>query len=160
MRKLFRSIPVISLITLISLFLSCGQQEKSATDMVNIPATAGEGLDKSDLPELKFDEEIFDFGTITQGEKVSHEFTFTNEGEQDLVIANAYADCGCTVPEVPKNPIPPGKGDRIRVTFDSDKKSGMVTKEITILTNCIPNKSVIKIKANIFVPESNNPVKP
>ena len=143
------------------LFLSCGQnKDQLPTDMVNIPATAGKGLDKDGLPDMKFEEEIFDFGTITQGEKVTHEFKFKNIGEKNLIIANAYADCGCTVPEVPKQPIPFGEENIIRVSFDSNGKTGMVTKEVTVVTNCIPNKRIIKIKANIFVPQTKNQVKP
>jgi len=147
---------------LIFFLLSCGQNngQLPTTDMVNIPATADKGLDKDDLPDMKFEEEIFDFGTITQGEKVTHDFKFENTGEKNLIIANAYADCGCTVPEVPKKPIPSGDRNIIRVSFDSDRITGMITKQITILTNCIPNKRVIKIKANIFVPQTKNPVKP
>lgn len=142
----------------IAFFFSCGQgkEQAAATDMVNIPATAEQGIDKSELPVLKFEEEVFDFGDITQGEKVFHDFKFENAGKKNLIISNAYADCGCTVPEVPKQPIPPGEKNSIRVTFDSDKKSGIVTKQITVLTNCIPNTQVIKIKANIFVPQTNN----
>ncbi|MBI3503077.1 MAG: DUF1573 domain-containing protein [Bacteroidetes bacterium] len=141
------------------LFLSCGQKQTTTTDMVNIPASAEEGVNKDKLPAMKFEEEVFDFGTITQGEKVMHDFKFKNEGASDLIISNAYGSCGCTVPEVPKKPVPSGEKNIIRVTFDSDGKTGMVTKEVTILTNCIPNKQVIKIKANIFVPETKNPVK-
>ncbi|TAL61895.1 MAG: DUF1573 domain-containing protein [Bacteroidetes bacterium] len=137
--------------------LSCGQEkDKLPADLVGIPATADEGIDKSELAEIIFQEEEFDFGTITQGEKVSHEFKFENTGVKDLIISNAYADCGCTVPEVPKKPIAPGEGSVIRVSFDSDKKSGLVTKSITVVTNCIPNKHVVKIKANIFVPQTKN----
>ena len=146
------------LIFLISFFsFNCHPKQGSPTDMVNIPATAEDGVDKSNLPEMKFEEEVFDFGTITQGEKVTHDFRFTNTGEKELVIANAYADCGCTVPLVPKMPVPSGKGDVVRVSFDSKDRSGMVTKTITILTNCIPNKRVIQIKANIFVPQTKQP---
>ncbi len=137
------------------LLLSCDEKKAQLpTDMVNIPASADKGLDKSDLPEMKFEEEVFDFGTITQGEKVTHDFKFENRGAKDLVISNAYADCGCTVAEVPKKPIPSGGGNVIRVNFDSDKKTGIVTKAITIVTNCIPNTQIIKIKANIFIPQA------
>ena len=140
----------------IILFSSCGQKNQTATDMVNIPATAEEGLDKNSLPEMKFEEDVFDFGTITQGEKVAHDFKFKNTGNKNLIIANASADCGCTVAEVPKKPVPPSEGNIIRVSFDSDGKHGMVTKEISIMTNCIPARRVIKIKANIFVPQTKN----
>lgn len=156
-----KPIKLISLIFIFPLFFSCGQKkDQFPTDIVNIPASADKGIDKDDLPDIKFDEDIFDFGTITQGEKVSHDFKFKNTGKKNLIIANAYADCGCTVPEVPKNPVSPGDGNSIRVSFDSNRISGIITKQITILTNCIPNKHVLKIKANIFVPTSNKSVKP
>ena len=155
MKKIFPY--TFCLIPLASFFLSCGQnKEQLPTDMVNIPATAGQGINNGDLPDMKFEEEIFDFGTITQGEKVTHDFKFKNEGESDLIISNAYGSCGCTVPEVPKKPILSGEENIIRVTFNSDGNTGMVTKEVTILTNCIPNSRVIKIKANIFVPKTKN----
>lgn len=132
------------------LIVACGQnKDQLPTDMVKI--------DKKNLPEIKFEEEVHDFGKITQGEKVSHNFRFTNTGKGNLIISNAYGSCGCTVPEIPKQPIPPGKGSFIRVTFDSEGKSGIVSKEISILTNCMPNKRVIKVKADIFVPQTKNP---
>jgi len=138
----------------VCLLLSCGQsKEKLPTDMVGIPATSEKGIDRTALPEMEFEEEVFDFGTITQGEKVSHEFKFENTGDKDLIVEKAYADCGCTVPEVPRQPIAPGEENVIKVTFDSDKKIGIVTKSISIVTNCIPNTRVVKIKADIFVPE-------
>ncbi len=152
MKRVFISFSMFCLVFIVS----CGPKQSSPTDMVNIPATASEGVNKSDLPDMKFDETVFDFGTITQGEKVTHDFKFENNGSKELIISSAYADCGCTTSQVPRQPIPPGESNSIRVTFDSDKKTGMVTKEISVLTNCIPNKKVIKIKANIFVPQSKN----
>jgi len=136
------------------LLLSCGsRKEPLPTDMVHIPASSGEGLDKSDLPVIKFEEEEFDFGDITQGEKVDHDFRFDNTGRNDLIISGAYADCGCTVAEVPKHPIASGESNVIHVTFDSNGKTGIVNKSITLMTNCIPNKQIVKIKANIIVPQ-------
>jgi hypothetical protein len=138
--------------------LSCGQKkDQLPTDMVNIPASADKGVDKSDLPVMKFEEEVFDFGDITQGEKVSHDFKFKNDGDNELIVSNAYADCGCTVAEVPRNPIASGESNVIRVTFDSNKKTGIITKSITVVTNCIPNKQTVKIKANIIVPNQPQP---
>jgi Protein of unknown function (DUF1573) len=136
------------------LLLSCGGNRQPAiTDMVNIPASSGKGLDKSNLPVIKFEEQFFDFGEITQGQKVSHDFKFENTGVNELVLSAAYADCGCTVAEVPRQPIPAGKSNAIRVTFDSAGKTGIVNKSITLETNCIPTQQIIKIKASITQPK-------
>ncbi|HEY4798753.1 MAG TPA: DUF1573 domain-containing protein [Bacteroidia bacterium] len=142
------------------LISSCGQKAQPVTtDMVSIPATADNGIDRSDLPKMQFEEDVFDFGTITQGEKVTHDFKFKNIGKKDLIISSANADCGCTVAEVPKKPIAPEEGNVIRVNFNSEGKHGMVTKEISLIINCIPNKQIIKIKANIFVPQNQTQAK-
>jgi hypothetical protein len=44
-----------------------------------------------------WDETVYDFGKIKLNEPVAHEFTFTNSGDEPLVIAAVKASCGCTV---------------------------------------------------------------
>ena len=59
--------------------------------------------------EIKFDKLTHDFGTFSEKNPVvSCTFTFTNVGETNLVINQAVASCGCTVPEYSKEPIPAG----------------------------------------------------
>ena len=59
---------------------------------------------------------------ITEGEKISFAYQFTNVGNAELVIRAANGSCGCTVPEFPKDPIPAGGKGIINVTFDSNGK--------------------------------------
>ena len=55
--------------------------------------------------QIKFDKTTHNFGSFSENEpKVSCSFTFTNIGEQPLVINQAIASCGCTVPEYTKTP--------------------------------------------------------
>lgn len=37
-------------------------------------------------PSILFNTESYDFGTITQGDKIEHAFDFKNNGNEDLVI--------------------------------------------------------------------------
>jgi len=137
-------------------FISCnntGESEKIDTDIVTNSASAG-GESKKDLPEIKFTEEVFDFGKITQGEKVSHAFTFKNIGNKNLIISGASGSCGCTVPEWPSEPIKPGGEGTINVVFSSEGKSGMQEKTVTVITNCEPATRVIRIKTEIIVAET------
>ncbi|WP_317897402.1 DUF1573 domain-containing protein [Aurantibacillus circumpalustris] len=141
----------LSLLTL----LSCGNKNDDGgmdTDMITNSESAN-GASKDELPEIKFTEEVFDFGKITQGEKVSHSFTFTNIGKKNLIISGASGSCGCTVPEWPKEPIKPGQQGVIDVVFSSEGKSGMQEKTVTVVTNCEPATRVIRIKTEIIVPE-------
>jgi hypothetical protein len=99
--------------------------------------------------EFKFDSEEFNFGTIKSGEKVTHEFTFTNIGNQPLVIMKAEGSCGCTVPEYPKEPIQKNQKGKIKVTFDSSGKSGTQHKTVTITSNAVQESMVLNIKGTI-----------
>ncbi len=101
------------------------------------------------LTELKFTEEVFDFGNLTDGEKASHVFKFKNTGKEPLLISNAKGSCGCTVPKWPKEPIAPGGSGEIEVTFDSKGKKGAQTKNVTITANTEPANTIIKIKAEV-----------
>jgi Protein of unknown function (DUF1573) len=100
-------------------------------------------------PELSFEKQEHDFGTITQGDKVSYEFKFKNTGEGNLIITDAKGSCGCTVPEYPKTPIKPGEDGKLKVSFDSAGKIGLNTKSVTLTCNTKEGKKIINIKANI-----------
>lgn len=139
----------IAIIAAFLINVACNNENKVNADIVKNPISADGTVDSSLLPKMVFEKELHDFGNITQGEKVSYEFKFTNTGKTDLIIQNASASCGCTVPEYPKTPIKPGESNYMKVVFDSNGKSGVTKKEVTIVTNCIPNTQVIAISANI-----------
>jgi hypothetical protein len=90
------------LLLFIPLVLLAGCQSKPLdeddidSDIVNIP---GDGSKSGDLPVITFENENHNFGTITEGEKVSYAFKFKNTGKKDLVISSAKGSCGCTVAE-------------------------------------------------------------
>ena len=87
--------------------------------------------------EIKFDKLTHDFGTFSESAPVvTCTFTFTNTGDQPLVVNQAVASCGCTVPEYPKDPIQPGGKGTIKVTYNGTGKfPGHFKKSITIRTN-------------------------
>ena len=87
--------------------------------------------------EIKFDKLAHDFGNFPESSPVvSCTFTFTNTGDKPLVINQAVASCGCTVPEYTKDPIQPGKKGEIKVTYNGTGKfPGHFKKSITVRTN-------------------------
>lgn len=130
---------------------ACSSHEDGVNaDMVHNSASAS-GKSADELPNLQFEEEEFDFGRITQGETVSHEFFFTNTGKTDLIVTGANGSCGCTVPEWPKEPIRPGDKGKINVVFKSEGKEGYQEKTVTVLTNCEPATRVVRIKTEVIV---------
>ena len=87
--------------------------------------------------EIKFDKTTHNFGTFSESNpKVTCTFTYTNVGDQLLVINQAIASCGCTVPEYTKEPVKPGEKGEIKVTYNgAGKFPGHFKKSITVRTN-------------------------
>ena len=87
--------------------------------------------------EIKFDKISHNFGTFSEKDsKVTCTFTYTNVGGQDLVINQAIATCGCTVPEYTKTPVKPGDKGEIKVTYNgAGQFPGHFKKSITVRTN-------------------------
>ena len=90
-----------------------------------------------DSPKIKFEEVLHDFGTFPETQPIQKcVFKFTNVGDQPLVINQAVASCGCTVPEYTKTPIPPGGKGTIEVTYNGKGKfPGHFKKSSTVRTN-------------------------
>ena len=132
----------------------------AATTVNNTPTEKPEGP----LPELAFEETEHDFGTITEGDVVTKKFTFTNTGEAPLIISNAAASCGCTIPTYPKDkPIAPGETGEIEVQYNSRGKKNQDNKTVRITANTWPTVTKINIKAFVEAKspgcESTKPVR-
>lgn len=140
------------------LFLSCeltDQRKESDvnSDMINVPVSA-DGEVETDLPEFEFENPVFEFGKISQGEKVSHSFRFKNSGEADLIIAKVEGSCGCTVLKSwPKHPVRPGEMAKIDVVFESIGKRGTQNKTISIVANTYPSTTILTLKGEVIAPD-------
>lgn len=90
--------------------------------------------------EIKFEKTTYDFGTFSESTPIQKcTFTFTNVGEAPLIIHQAIASCGCTVPQYTKKPIAPGEKGTLSVTYNGKGRfPGHFKKSITIRTNGKP----------------------
>ncbi len=101
-------------------------------------------------PIIVFAEKSFGFGAVPEEiGKVTHEFTFINQGDAPLVIQQVIASCGCTTPVWPKEPIPPGGHGTIQVTYSTVNRPGVFTKSITIYNNSNDNPITLYIKGQV-----------
>lgn len=150
----------IPLMLALGFLQSCSTQSeennKINSDLISNSATASSEVDLENVPSFEFENELHDFGSITQGEKVSYSFKFKNTGKKNLIISSANGSCGCTVPQYPKNPIAPGESASIDVVFNSEGKEGKQDKSVTLMANTNPASKVLKISGNVIVPTSNN----
>ncbi len=124
-------------------FAACNNtnQKQTGTD-TNISADGA--------PVMKFEKDVYEFNKIKQGESVSYDFKFTNTGKTPLIVKDAIATCGCTVPETPKDPIAPGGSGVVKVVFNSAGKEGLQDKVVTITANTIPAQTQIHLIGEVI----------
>jgi len=99
-------------------------------------------------PEIKFDAEVIDYGTIEYNGDGKREFTFTNTGKEPLIITRAKGSCGCTVPTWPKEPIMPGAKGTIKVKYATNRP-GKFTKTVSISSNAKTATKRLTIKGTV-----------
>ena len=95
-------------------------------------------------PAIHFENDVFTFEPILEGESVDVRFPFTNAGEEVLVIHDAVTSCGCTTAEYPRHSIEPGEGGTIKTVFHSKGHSGENDIVLLVKSND-PNVPVKKL---------------
>jgi len=107
--------------------------------------------------EIKFEKQVHNFGTFSEKEPVvSTVFAFENVGESPLVINQAVASCGCTVPEYTKTPVAPGEKGEIKVTYNGTGKfPGHFKKSITIRCNGVIEMIRLYIEGDMEAAEAS-----
>lgn len=156
---------IIGFLLLLGLLSACkedkatiGNSEKSVEEIkaadkissiVRNPVSANTPKDTVNVAKIVFETDVFDFGTIDEGDKVNHTFKFKNTGTVNLVITSAKSTCGCTVPKWPKSPIAPGDSGEIDVLFNSKGKKNRISKPIRILANTNPIETLLHVRGTV-----------
>lgn len=110
--------------------------------------------------EMKFEHTRHNFGIFAiDTAVVTHDFVFTNVGKAPLIIHQANASCGCTVPEYTLEPIMPGEKGKITVTYNGKgRRPGVFRKSITIHNNGKQTPLRLYIEGEMIGEEA--PIKP
>ncbi|MFM6926108.1 MAG: DUF1573 domain-containing protein [Ferruginibacter sp.] len=109
------------------------RKDKNALD-----ADVQKVLASKDSTTVQIIDSAYNFGKVTDGEKVEYSYRFRNTGTKPLVVVQATASCGCTVPQKPEKPIMPGEIGFIKIVFDSKNRVGNAHKTITVESNANP----------------------
>ena len=114
------------------------------------------------LPKINFTQREFKGGTLIEGEKVTYTYSFTNEGQGDLIIESVKASCGCTASAPKDKVIKSGQSSEIVATFNSRGRVGMQRKSITVKTNDPENPTLVltfqvEVERDPFAAESAGP---
>lgn len=133
------------LFLLASYLVGCGNNDSKA------PAS-GVNYDKA-LTTIQWIDSAKNLGKINQGQKLQISFRFKNSGKNPLVIQAVNPSCGCTVADFPKEPIQPGQESQITGSFDSNGRSGLQHKELTVIANTEGNpEHKLTFEVDIQVP--------
>lgn len=116
------------------------------SDMVHNPASASVPADTNQLARITYEQSEFDFGQANEGDVVEHKFKFRNTGNVPLTILKARSSCGCTIPEYPEDPIPPGGTGEITAKFNTEGKHNQQKKIIHITANTYPSETSVLLK--------------
>lgn len=131
--------------------VSCGDGNASSkvnkTNLENAKKRDAEA--SKGAPIISFDKTVYDFGTVAEGTIVETTFKVTNTGKTDLIITNAQASCGCTVPVWPKENIKPGESGDVLVKFNTAGKPNKQSKTVTLYTNTATGREVVRIKGSV-----------
>ena len=100
-------------------------------------------------PKIVFSENKYEFGDIIQGDVIEHIFEFKNSGNSPLILQDVKTTCGCTVPEWPRAPLPPGATAELKVKFNSAGKIGIQNKVITVISNATNQTTRVMIVTNV-----------
>ena len=112
---------------------------------------AGMASAQTKQAEIKFDKTVVNLGQFSESTPVQKcVFTFTNTGDAPLIINQAVASCGCTVPDYTKTPVKPGEKGEIRVTYNGKGKfPGHFKKSITVRSNAATEMTRIYVEGNM-----------
>jgi hypothetical protein len=104
---------------------------------------------------VKFSTEKHDFGKIKQGVPVTFNFEFKNISDKPVVVENASASCGCTVPEKPEKPIGPGETGKIKVQFNA-AAAAPFNKDVYIKFAGVDQQKIVRISGEVVASTDNS----
>ena len=124
-------------------------------DKIAANNTLTQQVEIKDPTTVQIIDSAYDFGRITEGDIVEFNYRFKNTGSMPLVISNASASCGCTVPEKPEQPIKPGEVGFIKVKFNSEHRVGKAHKTVTVLSNAEPAFPELQLTGEVTEKKKN-----
>lgn len=96
-------------------------------------------------------EKVHDFGAFDEEVGTVYcDFRLVNTGAEPMSIFGARANCGCTKPEYPREPIAPGDTAVVRVGFDPKGRPGRFSKYINVDLSTVPQRTRLTICGTVI----------
>jgi hypothetical protein len=127
---------------------SCDIRKNNSTSDVQAGDPSAQVIKDSTTVQVL--DSVYNFGKVTDGEKVEYSFRFLNKGKSPLIISSASPSCGCTVAEKPEKPVMPGETGFIKVVFNSKDRVGNAHKDVVVRSNASPGFPVLTIQGEVL----------
>lgn len=114
------------------------------------PTAAKKKKKPKGTPRGKSDTQTHDFGSIDEGDVITHYINVQNRGDAPLRIVDFQVGCGCTMVDYPRKAIQPGKSVKIKAVFDSKDKLGPQNKLVRLVTNGVPKNLDMHFKGYVY----------
>ena len=102
-------------------------------------------------PAILFADTFHDFGRLQSDNIASHDFAFTNIGNEVLKIMDVQSSCGCAAVTNWQREIAPGEAGALHVLFNTGGMAGLVRKNLWVVSNDTNQPSVaLQIAAYVW----------
>ena len=85
--------------------------------------------------EVRGNEALIEMGDVKEGSIIENSYTLHNPTDKEIRLDSIISQCGCTVPELSQDFIPPGESIEIKLIFDSSGKTGYQTRSVVIYSS-------------------------
>ncbi|MEQ8476342.1 DUF1573 domain-containing protein [Fulvivirga sp.] len=106
----------------------------------------------SEVPRLKIENGVHDFGRVSNDKVSKHEFVIRNTGKDDLIVKKVSPNCTCVTGEMSSETIKPGAEASLEVIFNPEGRRGNQQKSITLYSND-PRSSAQRITIKAYIGE-------
>jgi hypothetical protein len=141
---------VIILASAISLSACSSADEKTTPTPLTEEQKTAATTDSANFTTIQWlDSTYTDLGKVKEGQVVEISYRFRNSGNKNLIITDVKAQCGCTIPEKPEEPIAPGEEGIIKAKFDSKNRKGENRKDVFVHANTIPREMTLTFRVEV-----------
>ena len=125
--------------------------ENPQGNLLSISANVEEDFSKltekelANAPQIEFAQVNKDFGTVSEGQVIEHDFIFTNTGKSDLIIRKIRSSCGCTTAAPKVSVLKPGEQTSLSASFKTSGFTGRQSKTVTVISND-PKRSTVVLR--------------
>lgn len=100
---------------------------------------------------IRWLDRVHDFGAFDEDvERISTDFRFVNETDEDVTILQVSSTCGCTVPSYSNGVIAPGDTASIHVEYNAIGRPGRFDKQIYVRTSADHERYKLAIKGSVI----------